>query len=98
MKRYVYSNLNLPSRHFYPTTFSKMMQTLNALIRLGVTELNRSDTEYIFGRADERLADELSYLGCEVSHVADLFNVRLPAEKFSQEEISHQKKIEQLYN
>ena len=76
--------------------FSKMMKIINKLIKSGVTEIDKSDVEYLFGRANEQLAEELKYLGCDVQRVADLFNVKF-GEKFTKEEIEKQEEIERMY-
>lgn len=77
--------------------FSKMMKIINKLIKSGITEINKSDVEYLFGRADEQLAEELKYLGCDVRRVADLFNVKF-GEKFTKEEIEKEEEIERLFD
>lgn len=76
--------------------FSKMMKIINKSIKSGITEINKSDVEHLFGAADERLAEELRYLGCNVQRVADLFNVKF-GEKFTKEEIEKQEEIERMY-
>ena len=75
---------------------SEMMEIINKTIKNGVTEINKSDVEYLFGRDDELLAEELTYLGCEVQRVADLFNVKF-TEKFTRKEIAHQKEVERMF-
>ena len=76
--------------------FSKMMRIINKSIKSGITEINKSDAEYLFGAANEQLAEELKYLGCDVQRVADLFNVKF-GEKFTKEEIEKQEEIERMY-
>lgn len=76
--------------------FSKMMKIINKLIRSGITEINKEDVVLLFGAADERLAEELRYLGCNVQRVADLFNVKF-GEEFTKEEIKKQEEIERIY-
>ena len=76
--------------------FSKMMKIINKLIKSGITEIDKSDVEYLFGRVNEQLAEELKYLGCDVQRVADLFNVKF-GEKFTKEEIEKQEEIERMY-
>ena len=76
--------------------FSKMMRIINKSIKSGITEINKSDAEHLFGRANEQLAEELRYLGCNVQRVADLFNVKF-GEKFTKEEIEKQEEIERMY-
>ena len=76
--------------------FSKMMKIINKSIKSGITEINKSDAEHLFGRANEQLAEELRYLGCNVQRVADIFNVKL-GEKFTKEEIEKQEEIERMY-
>ncbi len=76
--------------------FSKMMKIINKSIKSGITEINKSDAEHLFGRANEQLAEELKYLGCDVQRVADLFNVKF-GEKFKKEEIEKQEEIERMY-
>ena len=73
-----------------------MMKIINKSIKSGITEINKSDAEHLFGRADEQLAEELEYLGCDVQRVADLFNVKF-GEKFKKEEIEKQEEIERMY-
>ena len=75
---------------------SKMMEIINHEIKNDVMEINKSDVEFLFGAADERLAEELRYLGCNVQRVADLFNVKF-GEKFTKEEIEKQEEIERMY-
>lgn len=77
--------------------FSKMMKIINKLIKSGITEINKADAEYLFGVADEQLAEELEYLGCDVRRVADLFNVKF-GEKFTKEEIEKEEEIERLFD
>ena len=76
---------------------SEMMKIINNEIKNGVMEINKSDVEYLFGRNDVSLAEELTYLGCEVQRVADLFNVKFK-EKFTRKEIVHQKEIERMFD
>ena len=76
--------------------FSKMMKIINKSIKSGITEINKSDVELLFGRTTEQLSEELRYLGCDVQRVADLFNVKF-GEKFSKEEIEKQEEIERMY-
>ena len=76
--------------------FSEMMKIINELIKSGITEINKEDVVSLFGAADERLAEELRYLGCNVQRVADLFNVKF-GEKFTKEEIKKQEEIERMY-
>ena len=76
--------------------FSKMMKIINKLLKSGITEINKSEVEQLFGVADEQLAEELRYLGCNVQRVADLFNVEF-GEKFTKEEIEKQEEIERIY-
>ena len=76
--------------------FSKMMKIINKSIKDGITEINKLDVVHLFGRADEQLAAELRYLGCDVQRVADLFNVKF-GEKFTKEEIEKQEEIERMY-
>ena len=76
--------------------FSKMMKIINKSIKSGITGINKLDAEHLFGAADERLAEELRYLGCNVQRVADLFNVNF-GEKFTKEEIKKQEEIERMY-
>ena len=76
--------------------FSQMMKIINKLLKSGITEINKADVEHLFGRADEQLAKELKYLGCDVQRVADLFNVKF-GEKFTKEEIEKQEEIERMY-
>ena len=76
--------------------FSEMMKIINKLLKSGITEINKSEVELLFGVADEQLAEELRYLGCNVQRVADLFNVEF-REKFTKEEIEKQKEIERIY-
>ena len=76
--------------------FSKMMKIINKAIKNGTMEINKSDAVHLFGTADERLAEELRYLGCDVQRVADLFNVKF-GEKFTKEEIEKQEEIERMY-
>ena len=76
--------------------FSEMMKIINELIKSGITEINKEDVVSLFGAADERLAEELRYLGCNVQRVADLFNVKF-GEKFTKEEIKKQQEIERMY-
>ena len=76
--------------------FSKMMKIINKSIKSGITEINKSDAEHLFGRANEQLAEELRYLGCNVQRVADIFNVKF-GEKFTKEEIEKQEEIERMY-
>ena len=73
-----------------------MMKIINKLLKSGITEINKSEVEQLFGVADEQLAEELRYLGCNVQRVADLFNVEF-REKFTKEEIEKQKEIERIY-
>ena len=73
-----------------------MMKIINKSIKSGITEINKSDAEHLFGRANEQLAEELKYLGCDVQRVADLFNVKF-GEKFTREEIEKQEEIERMY-
>ena len=73
-----------------------MMKIINKSIKDGITEINKSDVVNLFGRADEQLASELRYLGCDVQRVADLFNVKF-GEKFTKEEIEKQEEIERMY-
>ena len=75
---------------------SEMMEIINNAIKNGVMEINKSDVEYLFGRDDASLAEELIYLGCEVQRVADLFNVKFN-EKFTRKEITHQKEAERMF-
>ncbi len=75
------------------TTFSGKMQAINTLMGAGIKELNKSDVKDIFGNR-EQLKDELEYLGCRVSKVADLFNVKMPDTKFTREELQRQKQLE----
>lgn len=76
--------------------FSEMMKIINMLLKSGITEINKSEVVQLFGVADEQLAEELRYLGCNVQRVADLFNVEL-GEKFTKEEIEKQEEIERIY-
>lgn len=76
--------------------FSEMMKIINKLLKSGITEINKSEVVQLFGVADEKLAEELRYLGCNVQRVADLFNVKF-GEKFTKEEIEKQKEIERIY-
>ena len=76
--------------------FSKMMKIINKLIRSGITEINKEAVVILFGAADEPLAEELRYLGCNVQRVADLFNVKF-GEEFTKEEIKKQEEIERIY-
>ena len=76
--------------------FSEMMKIINKLLKSGITEINKSEVELLFGVADEQLAEELRYLGCNVQRVADLFNVEF-REKFTKEEIEKQEEIERIY-
>ena len=76
--------------------FSQMMKIINKSIKSGITEINKSDTELLFGVADEQLAEELRYLGCSVQMVADLFNVKF-GEKFTNQEIKKQEEIERMF-
>ena len=73
-----------------------MMKIINKLIKSGITEINKVDAVYLFGAANERLAGELTYLGCNVQSVADLFNIKF-GEKFTKEEIKKQKELERMY-
>ena len=73
-----------------------MMKIINKSIKSGITEINKSDAEHLFGRANEQLAEELRYLGCNVQRVADIFNVKF-GEKFTKEEIEKQEEIERMY-
>lgn len=77
--------------------FSEMMKIINKLLKSGITEINKSDVVLLFGVADERLAEELRYLGCSVQNVSDLFNVKL-GEKFTKLEIEKQKEIERIFS
>lgn len=72
-----------------PDTFSGKMKLINKLLK--------QDIIFTFGKADDTLAEELRYLGCEVSKVADLFNVKLPNEPFTSDEINKQINIEEMY-
>ena len=76
--------------------FSKMMKIINKSLKSGIAEINKADAEYLFGVVDERLAEELRYLGCNVQSVADLFNVKF-GEKFTREEIKKQEELERMY-
>lgn len=76
--------------------FSKMMKIINKLLKSGITEINKSEVVQLFGVADEQLAEELRYLGCNVQRVADLFNVEF-GEEFTKEEIKKQEEIERIY-
>ena len=76
--------------------FSKMMKIINKSLKSGITEINKADAVCLFGAADERLAEELRYLGCNVQRVADLFNVKF-GEEFTKEEIKKQEEIERIY-
>lgn len=88
MKRYIKTT---------PETFSAKMKLINELLSQGIHELNKQDVIFIFGRADDALAEELRYLGCEVNKVADLFNVKLPDKRFTSHEINKQINIEKMY-
>lgn len=88
MKRYIKTT---------PETFSEKMKLINDLLSQDIHELNKQDTIQLFGRADEQLAQELEYLGCMVTKVADLFNVKLPDSKFTRDEIDRQRHIEKMY-
>lgn len=77
--------------------FSRMMKTVNSLIKKGIVDLNKCDVESIFGSTSEQMVEALRYLGCDVTRCADLFNVKLP-EKFTKEEIDRQVRIEKLEN
>ena len=74
-----------------------MMKIINKSIKSGITEINKSDAELLFGRANEQLAEELEYLGCDVQRVADLFNVKF-GEKFTKAEIEKEEEIERMYD
>jgi hypothetical protein len=74
-----------------------MMRTINKLKNEKVETLNKTDVEMIFGSADHQLKEELEYLDCKVVKVADLFNVTLPAKKFTREELNHMKFVETMY-
>lgn len=73
-----------------------MMKIINKLLKSGITEINKSEVVQLFGVADEQLAEELRYLGCNVQRVADLFNVEF-GEEFTKEEIKKQEEIERIY-
>ena len=73
-----------------------MMKIINKSLKSGITEINKSDAVHLFGAADEQLAEELAYLGCNVQRVADLFNIKF-GEKFTKEEIKKQEEIERIY-
>ena len=88
MKRYIRTS---------PDTFSGKMKIINKLLKQDIHELNKQDIILTFGKADDRLAEELRYLGCEVNKVADLFNVKLPDEPFTSDEINKQINIERMY-
>lgn len=88
MKRYIRTS---------PDTFSGKMKIINKLLKQDIHELNKQDTIFTFGKADNTLAEELRYLGCEVNKVADLFNVKLPDEPFASDEINKQINIERMY-
>lgn len=78
--------------------FSEMMKTTNRLIKEGVKELNKADCETVFGtKATENLKEELEYLGWTVQRVADIFNAKLPEERFTKAEIEKQVRIEKTY-
>ena len=76
---------------------SEMMKIINNEIKNGVMEINKSDVEYLFGKDNKLLAEELTYLGCEVQRVADIFNVKF-TEKFTRKEIEHQKEVEKMFD
>lgn len=76
--------------------FSEMMIVINKAIANGLNEISKSDVEFLFGRADNRLAEELRYLGCEVVKVHDIFNVKL-GERFTKKEIQSQRDIENMF-
>lgn len=79
-------------------SFYKMMRIINKLMNAKIEYLNKEDTEVIFEHdANYELKDALVYLGCKVVKVADLFNVTLPEEKFSREELQRAKRVEELY-
>ena len=80
-----------------PDTFSGKMKIINKLLKQDIHELNKQDIIFTFGKADDTLAEELRYLGCEVNKVADLFNVKLPDEPFASGEINKQINIERMY-
>lgn len=88
MKRYIRTN---------PDTFSGKMRLINILLIQDIHELNKQDVIFTFGKADDALAEELRYLGCEVNKVADLFNVKLPDKRFTSHEINKQINIERMY-
>ena len=89
MKRYIHSN---------PTKFSDYMQIINQLKNDGIDEIPKQDVIFLFGRATDQLANELEYLGCNVTNVADLFNVKLPDIKFTRAEIQKQRESERLFD
>ena len=78
-------------------SFYKAMRNINRLMNKGVTELNKADAEYIFEMtAGDELQEILIYLGCEVTRVADIFNVKMPETKFTRDEMNTEKRIEQF--
>ncbi len=81
------------------TSFYEMMRAINKLKNANINELNKTDCETIFEReTDHQFKEELEYLDCKVVKVADLFNVTLPEEKFTRDELNKQKRIETMLN
>lgn len=79
--------------------FYKIMRDLNKLMSSCVTELNRGDVEAkLQMNADHETKEILDYLGCTVTYVADIFNVKMPEAKFTRDELAKQKRVETYFN
>ena len=75
----------------------KIMKIINKLMNNGISELNRHDIEVVFDMDVTYDTKEIfEYLGCTVTYVADIFNVKMPETKFTREEMLNQKRIENL--
>lgn len=77
-------------------TLYQMMRTINKLKNNGINSLNKNDVNHVFGNTDDNTRECLVYLGCDVQRVADIFNVTLPDQKFTRDELAEQKRTEKF--
>lgn len=70
------------------TIYKRYAATINKAIRLGYTIMYREDCErYLENGYSQTSSNILSALGCEIWHLADLYEVRLPAHTITKQEV-----------
>ena len=76
---------------------TKMMKTINRLIKECKTDLTATDVKKYFGKLDDQLAEQFRGLGFDVQFEEGVFNVKLD-HGFDREEIAHEELMESFDN